>query len=440
MRFDAHVNIGGESDLPIPAEYAIAGACAALAISFIVLTLAWRTPRFNVDAAPRRSVVDRLGDVVDGPWFAPALRVLGFVFFLYVAAAAVFGPDSTINPLIGVFYVLLWIGIVPLSLLFGPFYKAISPVRTINGLLARVSGTDPEIGLRDYPSRWGYWPAALGLFAFVWMELVYPFSVELGSVRLWCATYIALMLVGGAVWGNKFYEHADPFEVYTTLVGHLSPWAREEGRLVLVNPVANLSRMEVRPGLVAVCAVLLGSTAFDSFKDSEFWLSEVQRTTLSMSTINLIGLVGMILIVGTLFTVAVMATGVHDGHSRLGLPNQFAHTLVPIVVGYVVAHYLRFLVQVGQQTLIDLSDPFGTGANYLGLSNRAVNDWLTYHPTFLAVTKVLGVVVGHVLAVIAAHDTAVRVLPRRHQLTGQLPLLMVMVVFTVGGLYLLFGG
>jgi hypothetical protein len=43
-----------------------------------------------------------------------------------------------------------------------------------------------------------------------------------------------------------------------------------------------------------------------------------------------------------------------------------------------------------------------------------------------------------VVGVIAAHERAVRILPRRHQLTGQLPLLFAMVAFTVGGLYLLF--
>jgi hypothetical protein len=42
------------------------------------------------------------------------------------------------------------------------------------------------------------------------------------------------------------------------------------------------------------------------------------------------------------------------------------------------------------------------------------------------------------VGVVAAHERAVRILPRRHQLTGQLPLLFAMVAFTVGGLYLLF--
>jgi hypothetical protein len=111
---------------------------------------------------------------------------------------------------------------------------------------------------------------------------------------------------------------------------------------------------------------------------------------------------------------------------------------VPIIVGYIVAHYLTYFVEYGQATMVQLSDPLSRGDDWLGTADWSINYWLSYHPTFLAVTKVLAVVVGHVLGVVAAHDRAVKLLPRRHQLTGQLPLLVVMITFTAGGLYLLF--
>jgi hypothetical protein len=133
-----------------------------------------------------------------------------------------------------------------------------------------------------------------------------------------------------------------------------------------------------------------------------------------------------------------MSTGVEHGLVRRTLPERFAHSVVPIVVGYVVAHYLSYFVEVGQQTVVRLSDPMGTGANLLGTANWSVSYWLSNHPTFLAVVKVLAVVTGHVLGVVAAHDRAIKLLPERHQLTGQLPLLLVMVLYTVTGLYLLF--
>lgn len=112
--------------------------------------------------------------------------------------------------------------------------------------------------------------------------------------------------------------------------------------------------------------------------------------------------------------------------------------MVPIIVGYIVAHYLTFFVEYGQTTLIQLSDPFSRGDDFLGTGDLQINYWLSEHPTFLAVTKVVGVVLGHVVGVIAAHDRAIRLLPARHHLTGQLPLLVAMVGFTAGGLYLLF--
>ena len=133
-----------------------------------------------------------------------------------------------------------------------------------------------------------------------------------------------------------------------------------------------------------------------------------------------------------------MATGVTSDTPRRALPDLFAHSVVPIIVGYIVAHYLTYFVEYGQTTLIQLSDPFSRGDDYLGTADLQVNYWLSAHPTFLAVTKVLAVALGHVVGVVAAHDRAIRLLPRRHQLTGQLPLLVAMVGFTVGGLYLLF--
>jgi len=134
-----------------------------------------------------------------------------------------------------------------------------------------------------------------------------------------------------------------------------------------------------------------------------------------------------------------MATGVQEGYGRRTLHDRFAHSVVPIIVGYIVAHYLSYFVEVGQQTVVQLSDPLGKGWNLLGTADWTVSYWLSTHPTFLAILKVLSVVTGHVLGVIAAHDRAVKLLPKRHQLTGQLPLLFVMVFYTVTGLYLLFG-
>ncbi|WP_309646998.1 hypothetical protein [Nocardioides sp.] len=429
--------IGGSADLPISPSLAIAGAVAALVVSFTVLAVAWRTPRYD-EAQGGRQAPPWLDSLVGSLGFRAGLRVFGFVIFVYAVVAAIFGEDLLTNPVFGIFYVWWWVGLVPLSLFLGPFWKAISPVRTINLVFARLSGSDPEVGVFDYPRWLGHWPAALGLFAFVWMELVYPFMTELGPVRLWCAIYVAVMLVGGALFGNTFYEHADPFEVYSSLVAKLSVWGSRDGHLLLRSPLANLDTVVVRPGLVAVLAVLFGSTAFDSFRDSSDWVQYIQSTETSSYLLNNVMLVVFCVGTGLVFALGCVLTGVETGTRRWSLPDKFAHSIVPIVVGYIVAHYLTYLVEFGQRTLIQASDPFSNGSDILGTGDWSVNYWLSYHPTLLANVKVVAVVVGHVLGVVAAHDRAIKLLPKRHQLTGQLPLLLAMVAFTVGGLYLLF--
>lgn len=110
-------------------------------------------------------------------------------------------------------------------------------------------------------ARLGYWPAALGLFTFVWLELVYPYGGMVSSVRTWCLLYAAVMLLGSAVYGTRWFERADPFEVYFSLVARLSPFGRRAGtgNLVVRNPLENLDGVRVDYGLVGVVAVLLGS-------------------------------------------------------------------------------------------------------------------------------------------------------------------------------------
>ncbi len=433
--------IGGAADLPISAGLAVAGSCVALAVSFLVLALAWRSPRYDPARGswPLPAVAVR---VLDSRLLSVLLRAVGLVVFCYVAWAALAGPDLLTNPTFGVVYVLLWVGLVPVSVLWGSAYRAVNPVRTIHLLLVRASGGDPDAGLVELPRWVGLWPASLGLLAFVWLELVSPASTYLGPVRLFFAVHLVVLVVGALVFGQRWIEQADPFEAYSTLVGRLSVLGRRrDGTRVLRSPLANLDATPARPGLVAMVAVLLGSTAFDSFSASTAWLQLTQGPwgeALGPTVLGTVGLLLLVTLVALTFSAATMLTGVDDPATRPGLPGAFAHSLVPIVVGYVVAHYLSYLLEVGQQTVVLLSDPLARGQDLLGTGDWAVSYWLSRHPQILAELKVLAVVSGHVLGVVSAHDRAVRLLPPRHRLTGQLPLLVLMVVFTVGGLSLLF--
>jgi hypothetical protein len=437
--------VGGAKDLPIPASLAITAGTAALVVSFCVLVLAWREPRYaDARSGPHsgRPLPAGLARLLDSDGWAWALRVLGLLLAGYFAWALLAGPDLVTNPVFGTFYALLWVGIVPASLLFGRVFRAMSPLRTINALFARATGGDPARGVAAYPEWLGYWPAAIGLFAFVWQELVNPNQAFIGPLRLWLAAYAAAMLVGAAVFGDTWLSRADPFEAYSDLLAKLSPWARrDDGTLVWRSPLANLATTTSRPGLVAMVAVLFGSTAFDSYKDTVRWVNFVSGLGGNLELLNTLALLGFCAAVGYSFTLATMTTGVDPevGARRSALPSLMAHSVVPIIVGYMTAHYLSFFVEYGQTTLIQLSDPMVKGQNLLGTANWSVNYWLSYHPSTLADIKVLAVVTGHIVGVTAAHDRVLEVLPKRHQIIGQLGLLVIMVAYTSTGLYLLFG-
>lgn len=431
--------LGGSSDLPIPYTYALIGAAWALTFTFAVVAFAWRRPRFDPDK-PGRALPQWVTNFVDAKVTRWALAAAGLLFAGWVGMAAFFGRADG-NPLPGVFYILMWIGLVAASVAIGPVWRTISPARAAYRLL-RLAGLPAGGG---YPRRLGYWPAVAGLFAFVWLELASPDPGSLGAIRFWLVVYLVITVTGAIVCGDKWFGRADPFEVYSVVASRFSPMRRnpESGRIEIGNPFNHLPTLPVRPGTVTLLAVLLGSTAFDSFSGMPVWRNFIDRQTDSATTATLMRTAGLLVFVGVVvatFWLAARATGGVDADTRQRLPGVMAHSLIPIVLGYMFAHYLSYLIERGQQVIIDLADPLGHGWNLLGLGNAEVNYVLSLHPSVLATVKVCCVVGGHVAGVVAAHDRALRVLPAGYQLTGQLAMMFVMVGYTFTGLYLLFGG
>ncbi|MCC5698540.1 hypothetical protein LH612_35950, partial [Klebsiella pneumoniae] len=130
-------------------------------------------------------------------------------------------------------------------------------------------------------------------------------------------------------------------------------------------PLAGLVRTEIEPGLTALACVLVGGTAFDGLTRTTFWTSTGWLT-------DTIGLAGSIAAVSVLYWGA-MRVSRRISRADHGLAEIFAPTLLPIALGYAIAHYFSFFLLEGQNTLILASDPFGTGLDLLGLSGHSVN-------------------------------------------------------------------
>jgi hypothetical protein len=428
--------IGSRSDLPLPLPLALGGGVMAVAVSFVLVIAIWPQPALRGGQAgrPLPAVV---ASVLDSGLTRWALRLLGLLVTGWVAVAAWFGPDDALNPSAAMVYAVFWVGVVAVgSALLGPLWRLLNPLRTVHLLVNVALRRDPARGVRTYPTAWGYWPAALAVGSFLWLELVAPNRASTVAIREYATGYALVMLIGAALFGSRWFSRADGFEVLSSLFGRLSVLGRrDDGVLVVRNPLAGLDQLPTAAGLVAVVVVALGGTAFDGLSAEPWW----QRTTQSLPdvTAGTLGLLAVIVIVAAVFIAATMLTSVGDPEiPRRELPGQFAASLVPVMLGYTVAHYFSLLVLAGQLAVIDLSDPLGTGANLLGTGTRGV-DYRLLTPTVVAWVQVISVVGGHIAGVVLAHDRAVLLFPRRRAIIGQIPLVVVMLVFTMAGLWLL---
>jgi hypothetical protein len=280
-------------DLPIPLVYLLVGSVAALLVSFLALVVLWREPRLDWVHAGR-PLPPQVQRVLDSPALRTGLQALGLLAAAYVAAAALFGPDDDSNPTPGVVYVLFWVGVPLLSMLLGPVWRLLNPIRTIDTAVTRATGTDPEAAAWPLPHRVGHWPAALMLLAFVWIELAAPDNTSRLVLCLFFGTYLAVNLLAGLAFGSRWFSRGDGFEVYSTLLGHLSCLGRRgDGQLVLRNPLAGVAGTPAAPVLSGVVCVLLGSTAYDSLGSSPWWVNVVQSEPLPATLTKTLGLVTM---------------------------------------------------------------------------------------------------------------------------------------------------
>ncbi|GAA1580570.1 hypothetical protein GCM10009789_38040 [Kribbella sancticallisti] len=407
--------IGGRQDLPVPLELAVGGAAVAITLSFVILGLAWRSPKYR-GAAAGRALPAAVTRTIDAGWFRWAVRGFGLALFGYAGVALLFGADRLTNPIFGFFYILVWVGLVPLSLLLGPVWRTLNPLRTLHLLACRLLRQDPARGLFTLSPRVGVWPAAGGILAFAWLELVAPDLATLVVVQSWLALYVVLIGFGAVLFGQAWFAAADPFEAYATLMAKLSVWGRRDGAIVVRRPLENL--------------------------DSRLQLHVLDRVGAELRVLDdAVGpaaLVAFVLFVLITYSSATILAGRMSGSSRAALPGLFAHSVVPIVLGYVVAHYFTLLWLEGQRTVILLSDPLSNGANVFGTGLLGVNDDIVNFTGLIASIQVGAVVIGHLLGVVSAHDRAVALFPRARALVGQIPLLIVMVAYTTGGLLLLF--
>jgi hypothetical protein len=437
----------GRADLPIPRWLFGWAATLVLVISFAALAVLWREPRLEERGGRRLFAVPRVVDVACG--------VIGVAIFALLVYAGLAGAQAASTNLVPTFvYVVFWVGFAVFSVLAGDVFRAFNPWRAIARAFSWTAGRrGGERGLPEpleYPARLGYWPAVVGLVAFVWLELVYAGRDDPSTLAIAALVYAWVQLVGMSLYGiDRWNERGDAFAVYFNLLARLSPWERRGRELWLVRPLSRVTAISLAPGLVAVLCAAIGTTTFDGLSQGPLWRAIVPGLTQPFLGIGFsqevafelamtLGLVATIALVFGFYRLGVQ--GMHtvgEGHSGAELAERFAHSLAPIAFAYALAHYFSLLAYQGQAVWGLASDPLGTGADLLGTAGAGI-DYGVVSATAIWYVQVGALVVGHVCGLILAHDRALIVYREGRAATrSQYWMLLVMIGFTSLGLWLL---
>ncbi len=453
----AHALVARE-DLPIPAWLFAWGASIVLIVSFFALSVAWREPRFEGDQW--RPLGVRLSRVLLGLPAQLACGAIG-VFLLgvtvYAGLRGTEAPDR--NFALTFVFVTVWLGFPVLSAVLGDVFKPFNPWRAIGravgGTFAVLAGQRP--GHLAYPEALGRWPAAAGLIAFVWLEIVYGPSGGLSVALAPDTTAVAAIVYSGytlammALFGvEKWCERGEIFSVYFGMFASLGSFEAREGRLGVRKPFSAATRWAALPGSAAVVIASIATTSFDGGQEGAFqgaiegvfdWLVEgglglvaADRLTSTLFILLCFAAVWLVYLAG----VRGMAS-VGGAPSLQKLRSGFAHTLIPIALAYLVAHYFSlFVFQEQAQFTYLLSDPLGTASTDLfGTASGGIN-FRILSANAIWYVQVGALVVGHVIGLTLAHDRATAYWgDYRQAARSQYWMLAVMVAFTCFGLYLL---
>jgi hypothetical protein len=440
------------SDLPIP-EWLFGWAAAmVLVISFVALAILWPEPKLQGESwrpLPRwlgRVLTSRPVEILCG---AIGIFLLGVV--VYAGFEGVQSSTANFTPTF--IYVVFWLAFVPASLLLGDVFRAFNPWRAVGRGVAWVAKTAARSDLPAplaYPEKLGRWPAAAGIFAFAAIELVAsngdrPENLAIAVLIYSAATFIAMALYGVEAWCDR----GEAFSVYFNLFSRIAVFESRGREVGVRKPLSGLAALPPAAGTVPLLAVMIGSVTFDGASEAQpwtdispdlaQWFQDIGLSPQhSLELAFLLGLILTIVLVFGFYRLGVLgARSVGGGFSASRLASEFVHSLVPIAFAYVAAHYFTLLLFQGQAMAYLVSDPLGDGSDIFGTANSQI-DYTLIGGEATWYFQVAFVVIGHVAALVLAHDRALAIYDDPKQaVRSQYWMLAVMVGFTSLALWLL---
>ena len=436
---------GQRYDLPLPLSLYLFGAAAAVVVSFVIVGL-------FVRGGASRTLLDRrmdlkpygIGRLLLHPVIGLVAKILAFALFAVTVAAGFIGnQDPYRNLAPTMVWIIFWVGLAYVSAFAGDIWALINPWRTIFAAGERLSTRFANRPRLSYPEALGMWPACLLLLVFSGIELVYPSPAVPRHIAWFAAAYSLLTWSGMALFGSETWLQRG--EVFTLVFGTFARFAPTEisrcRRVCVLRPFGAglLADAPASATMTVFVLLLLSTVLYDGLLGTPQWgVAEDAAVSLlgggegAALVVRSIGLVGFWLFFLGVFIVmaAIMSRLAGGAGSAQEMARHLALTLVPIVIGYHLAHYLLLLLVQGQYVVPLISDPFGFGWNLFGTAGYRV-DIAIVGARFAWYTAVTAILLGHIFAVGLAHLRVMRMLPERNAaLRAEMPLTALMVAYT----------
>ena len=439
--------------LPVPVWMYLYGAASALALSFLMIGYFVATP-----AEADRTFRTSSWRIPHAPRLLGGLRALSVALLLLSIVSGFIGSNNSYSNFnMTFFWIVMLLGYTYWTALFGDSYDALNPWRTSFEAIQRYWPAT-FAGRWAYPSWLGYYLALLLYMALIWMELFG--RVQPQSLSAMLIAYTGISVVGAWCWGSRtWFQYCDLFGVYFRVIGKIAPleWSGKQLRIrqpfigLLDEPCAHLS-------LLAFILFMLSSTAFDGMHETDLWMSllrdivDLSRAAFGAASAKSPAMLAAIHFGIPTFTllsspflylgayVASLALTKQFTHSQIPLRRlclEFGYSLVPIAFVYNVTHYFTLAVSQGHWIFRLASDPFGYGWNLFGTRGMFSSLILLNAGTVWHVQVAL-IVAGHIVSAYLSHLIALRLFPTsRTAITSQFPLLILMVLYTTSGLWIL---
>lgn len=410
---------GSREAVAVPTWLFLATGGAVVGASFLLASLVTDRQFVNQIHTASRSLPS-LPNAVPVIGAMTGIAGLGFIFW-----GGVHGPPAPRrNVAILIVWVGWWPGFTMTTYLLGNSWPAVDPVRRLARLIPITS--------REYPDTLGAWPATVGLLGIIFLEVVSPLASKPTLLAGMVAGYVVVSAFGGACFGAAWFRHVDPLARAFRTYGNLAPIQRNGDGLSLVPPGAGLvQKITDTPGGPAFVVALLWGTTYDGMVSTPTF----GDVFVPIVRAGLPPVAGYLAVLGVGFGIFLTA---YRGAIRLArrtgptfrstrrLGERFVPTLIPIAAGYHFAHYFGDLIALSPAFLGAITNPLKPPAAHI-----------VSLPNWFGITSIAAILLGHLIAIAAAHAVAYDTFPSRLQaVRAQVPLTAVMVAYTVVSLWI----